>query len=162
MTFYKVFTLLPYQKEITTLILDTHYPSHELTVYMNTRLNQNMFNIPGDARVNEQPNLAMMHTLFLREHNRVARKLGEINPQWEDETLFQESRRIVVAEWQHIVYNEWLQILLGQENMNRFGLYPLTKGFSNSYKTNFDPRIKNSFAAAAFRIGHTMIPATIM
>ena len=100
-----------------------------------------------------------MHTLFLREHNRVARKLGEINPQWEDETLFQESRRIVVAEWQHIVYNEWLPILLGQENMNRFGLYPLTKGFSNSYKTNFDPRIKNSFAAAAFRIGHTMIPA---
>ena len=120
------------------------------------------FGILGDGRVNEQPNLAVMHTLFLREHNRVARKLGEINPQWEDETLFQESRRIVVAEWQHIVYNEWLPILLGQENMDRFGLYPLTKGFSHSYKTHFDPRIKNSFAAAAFRIGHTMIPATIM
>ena len=135
-----------------TVVLEIHYP---LTKF-------NEFYILGDSRVNEQPNLAVMHTLFLREHNRVARKLGEINPQWEDETLFQESRRIVVAEWQHIVYNEWLPILLGQENMDRFGLYPLTKGFSNSYKTDFDPRIKNSFAAAAFRIGHTMIPATIM
>ena len=135
-----------------TVVLEIHYP---LTKF-------NEFDILGDSRVNEQPNLAVMHTLFLREHNRVARKLGEINPQWEDETLFQESRRIVVAEWQHIVYNEWLPILLGQENMDRFGLYPLTKGFSNSYKTDFDPRIKNSFAAAAFRIGHTMIPATIM
>ena len=135
-----------------TVVLEIHYP---LTKF-------NEFDILGDSRVNEQPNLAVMHTLFLREHNRVARKLGEINPQWEDETLFQESRRVVVAEWQHIVYNEWLPILLGQENMDRFGLYPLTKGFSNSYKTDFDPRIKNSFAAAAFRIGHTMIPATIM
>ena len=129
---------------------------------MASNCNHCEFDILGDGRVNEQPNLAVMHTLFLREHNRVARKLGEINPQWEDETLFQESRRIVVAEWQHIVYNEWLPILLGQENMDRFGLYPLTEGFSNSYKTQFDPRIKNSFAAAAFRIGHTMIPATIM
>ena len=41
--------------------------------------------------------------------------------------------------------------------MDRFGLYPLINGFSNSYATDFDPRITNAFAAAAFRIGHTMI-----
>merc|ERR1712032_119972 len=46
--------------------------------------------------------------------------------------------------------------------MKRFGLYPLTKGFSNSYKTDFDPRITNAFGAAAFRVGHTLIPASIM
>ena len=99
------------------------------------------YDILGDSRVNEQPNLAVMHTLFLREHNRVARQLQKINPKWNDETLFQETRRIVVAEWQHIVYNEWLPLILGQDNMKRFGLFPLTKGFSNSYKTDFDPRI---------------------
>jgi peroxidase len=106
--------------------------------------------------------LALIHTVFLREHNRVARQLRKINPRWIDNTLFQETRRVVVAEWQHIVYNEWLPIILGQETMKRFGLYPLTNGFSNNYKTDSDPRISNAFGAAAFRVGHTMIPATIM
>ena len=40
-------------------------------------------------RVNEQTVLAMIHTLFVREHNRIASELGKINPQWNDETLFQ-------------------------------------------------------------------------
>ena len=40
-------------------------------------------------RVNEQTVLAMVHTLFVREHNRIASELGKINPQWNDETVFQ-------------------------------------------------------------------------
>ena len=39
----------------------------------------------GDNRVNEQPGLATMHTLWLREHNRVALQLGTINPHWSDD-----------------------------------------------------------------------------
>ena len=45
--------------------------------------------------------------------------------------------------------------------MDRFGLFPLTKGFSSNYRADVDPRITNPFGAAAFRVGHTMIPEYI-
>ena len=69
--------------------------------------------VSGDPRAQENPPLAVIHTLFLREHNRIARELGKINQQWDDETIFQEARRIVIAEIQHITYTEYLPILLG-------------------------------------------------
>lgn len=43
----------------------------------------------GEIRVNEQLILTTMHTLWAREHNRVAKQLNEINPHWDDETLYQ-------------------------------------------------------------------------
>ena len=78
--------------------------------------------LAGDPRVNEQTVLAMVHTLFVREHNRIAAELGKINPHWDDETIFQESRHIVAALVQHITYNEFLPMLLGKENMVQHGL----------------------------------------
>lgn len=76
----------------------------------------------GDGRASEQPGLTSIHTIFMREHNRLADGLRELNPRWEDERLYQTARRIEVAEYQHIVYNEFLPRILGNTAMNLYGL----------------------------------------
>ena len=101
----------------------------------------------GDARTNEQVGLTSMHTLFYREHNRVVAILASLNPQWDGERLYQEARRIVVAEWQHLVYYEYLPKILGSSYL---GDYP-------GYDPTVDTTIANGFATAAFRFGHSQI-----
>ena len=68
----------------------------------------------GDGRSNENPDLAVTQTIFLRQHNRLAEELAYINPYGDDERLYQEARRIMVAQMQHITYNEWLPIVIGK------------------------------------------------
>lgn len=69
--------------------------------------------ISGDNRVNQNPHLVTMQTVFLREHNRIARCLKQLNSHWNDERVYQETRRIVIAMYQHIVYQEYLPLVLG-------------------------------------------------
>ena len=74
-----------------------------------------------------------MHTIWMREHNRIADELHKLNPKWNDEELFQEARRIVIAEYQHIIYNEWLPLIIGPTGMTRIGMTPIKSGYSKYY-----------------------------
>ncbi|ROT71626.1 putative peroxidase-like [Penaeus vannamei] len=116
----------------------------------------------GDKRVNENPTLTVFHLLFARHHNLVASRLQQLNPCWGDEELFQESRRVVVAQFQHIVYSEYLPTVLGEKAMREYQLGSLT---GKQKRNDYDPRrsaaASTEFATAAFRFGHSQIPDLI-
>lgn len=114
--------------------------------------------ISGDGRANVVPSLGATHTLFMREHNRIAKTLSKINPHWNDETLYQEARKIISAVLQHITYDEYLPLVLGDYYMDKFGLRSHKLGFNDVYNQNVDPSTSNAFGAAAFRFGHSQIP----
>lgn len=127
----------------------------KINSFLNPIKNPQLF--PGDARSNENPTLAVTHTVFLREHNRLVKELSYLNPYWDDERLYQEARRIMTAQMQHITYNEWLPVVIGRDKMQELGLLPLEYGFSQDYDDDVNPSILNEFATAAFRFGHTLI-----
>jgi peroxidase len=47
-------------------------------------------------------------------HTRIAENLYRVVPGQTDEFYFQHARRIVIAEMQHIIYNEYLSVIIGK------------------------------------------------
>lgn len=62
----------------------------------------------GGDRANSTPFTAMMNTLLLREHNRVAGELERQNPQWDDERVFQTTRNIMIPMFIKIVVEQYI------------------------------------------------------
>lgn len=102
--------------------------------------------LAGDVRCNENPVLASLHTIFLREHNRLCDTLAAKNPSWDDEKLYQESRRFVAAYSQAIAFNEYVTAILGT-----------TLPAYTAYNSSADPSIRGVFSGGAFRYGHTEV-----
>ena len=108
----------------------------------------------GETRCNENPILTTLHTILLREHNRIALTLQTATPSLTDEVLYQEARRRVIAEWQAIVYYEWLPLLLGDS------CPPLTH--YTAFNSSLTPNLSIEFATVGYRFGHSMTPDTIV
>ena len=115
----------------------------------DTRSGTKLF-VAGDVRANENPLLLSLHTVFVREHNRICDELVEENPAWSDEIIYLFARKKVAAIFQSIVYNEWLPAM--------GVVLPDYQG----YDEIINPSISNVFSAAAFRFGHTMINSNII
>jgi peroxidase len=88
-----------------------------------------------------------MHTLFVREHNRLA---GEIKARFcsaTDTEIYQLARKLVGATLQIITYREFLPALVGSA----------APGIDSIFDSNVDPSISNEFSTVAYRVGHTML-----
>lgn len=108
------------------------------------------FFVAGDVRMNENISLTSMHTVWIREHNFQVDYLKEQHPDWTNDQLFEAAKIIVEAEYQNIVFNEYLPLLLGADNI------PDYQGYDDS----IDPTISHEFASAAYRLGHSQLSST--
>ena len=108
--------------------------------------------LAGDVRANEQVGLTAIHTLFVREHNRLAKKIRRSNRYLNGEDVYQRTRKIIAAEIQIITYNEFLPILLGPDALSRY----------RGYKPWVDATIANEFSTAAFRLGHSLLSPQLL
>jgi peroxidase len=100
--------------------------------------------VTGDIRGTEHPGITALHTLFVREHNKICDRLksqGFSN----DEEIYQKARKEVGALIQVITYQEFLPAM------------GVTLNNYTSYRENVQPDIANTFTTAGYRIGHTMV-----
>ncbi|XP_010846741.1 PREDICTED: thyroid peroxidase [Bison bison bison] len=107
--------------------------------------------LAGDGRASEVPALAALHTLWLREHNRLATALKALNAHWSADTAYQEARKVVGALHQIITLRDYVPRILGPE---AFGQHV---GPYRGYDPSVDPTVSNVFSTAAFRFGHATI-----
>ncbi len=109
------------------------------------------FYLAGDVRANEQVGLTAVHTLFVREHNRLANQVA-LTVGGSDEEIYQRARKIVGAEIQAITYNEFLPALLGSS----------APSVSSTYDPNLNGSVLTEFSTALYRVGHTMLSPHLM
>ena len=104
----------------------------------------------GDVRVNEQVGLTAMQTLWMREHNRLADRISAREPWLTDDQIYQGARELVIAEIEKITYRDFLPILVGRLTPYR------------GYDETVNPGIENLFAAALYRVGHTLLSPQLL
>jgi len=110
------------------------------------------FFLAGDFRANEQIGLTAMHTVFMREHNRLATETRAANAQWSGDRVYEYARALVGAQIQWITYNEFLPKLIGRDALSEY----------SGYNSQVDASIANEFSTAAYRVGHTMLSSQLL
>jgi hypothetical protein len=111
---------------------------------------QDLF-VTGDVRGNENIELTALQTLFVRNHNLIASELQKEHPDWTDEQLYQEARKINIAEYQYITYTAYLPDLLGPSALPAY----------TGYNPKVDAAIATEFSTIAFRFGHSLLSGNI-
>ena len=105
--------------------------------------------VTGDPRANENPELSAVTILFMREHNFWVRTLKAQHPGWTGDQLYAMAKEITTAEYQNIIYKQFLPALIGP-----------VLGPYKGYDPNVKAQATQEFTTAAFRAGHSQVAGT--
>lgn len=115
----------------------------------------------GDTYANNNPPKASLVIIFYRQHNRIANLLSQVNSNWNDEKIFQETRKILGAQFEMITYNEFLPEIIGPQAMKIYSLEVLKNGYINLNK-QINPSTTAEFSTSIMRsVGHSMINGNV-
>ncbi|MEP0960192.1 MAG: peroxidase family protein [Roseobacter sp.] len=84
-------------------VLDVPLGASEAT----KEIRASLFAFGGD-RANSVPQVAMLNTVFLREHNRLAAVIEEQNPKWDDNRVFETARNTVIVIFIKIIVEDYI------------------------------------------------------
>jgi len=110
------------------------------------------FLMAGDERANTGFGLMAIHTLFVREHNRLAALIAGQRPTASFEEVYQLARKWVGAILQAITYEEFIPAVLG----------PGSVGAYSGYDPAADATMSAEFATFGFRFGHSMLSPDLL
>ena len=109
------------------------------------------FYLAGDIRANENVLLTALHTLFMREHNRLCDQIAIDDPSLPEELIYQHARRIVIGIMQNITMIEFAPFLIGTNTLSPY----------TGYDESANVSIATEFSTVGYRLGHSMISSNL-
>ncbi|MGL4396934.1 MAG: peroxidase family protein [Hyphomicrobium sp.] len=110
--------------------------------------------VAGDGRANENFTLTSIHTIWARNHNFHVENLKAAGFEGTAEEVFQAAKIINEAEYQRVVFGEFADTLIG-------GIRGDGTHGHNEYNPDATASISHEFAAAVYRVGHSLIGQTV-
>ena len=85
------------------------------------------------------------------------KQISKLNPDWNEEKIFLEARKLFIGVLQHITYNEFLPLVLGRTLHKKYDLRSQRDGFSYQYNQNLYPSASNEFASVVSSLRYLSI-----
>ncbi|MCP5463488.1 MAG: peroxidase family protein [Deltaproteobacteria bacterium] len=115
------------------------------------RIGENVLFSAGDVRSNENIALSAIHSLWVREHNRLCDQIKSSNPKLSGDEIYHCARKLVEALIQNITVTEFLPAILGSDGIGKY----------RCYNPQVNPGVFTEFSTAAYRM-HTLLPDSIV
>lgn len=110
----------------------------------------------GDSRVNVNPYVTTLYTIFMRSHNRFAKHFKKTNSTWDDEKLFKMAKLVNIGIYQKIIYEEWTKVVLGDSDLHALKLEEMLCD-----QSQIEQAVSNEFATAGIRFYYSMMPGDL-